>query len=182
MNYIKKIINKIRSLKTDNKYNVTEQDYNADKYWNDRHNQYDTTTLKGVGDASKSEDINYAEYESAKYIFLGILNELNLLKPKKVFELGYGIGFYTKLMGAMTEDYIGVDIVNTHVETISKQIKNNFSFLKNDIGQDEIDRKECDLIYMIDVSQHIVNDEKLSFCLNNNIQDNMKMGGGVYRD
>ena len=181
MNYLKKIIIKIMQLKTNKNYDVTEDDYNADKYWNHRHEKYGTN-IKGVGNAGKTEDENYAEYESAKYIFLGILNELNLLKPKKVFELGYGIGFYTKLMGAMTEDYIGVDIVNTHVETISKQIKNNFSFLKNDIGQDEIDRKECDLIYMIDVSQHIVNDEKLSFCLNNNIQDNMKMGGGVYRD
>ena len=69
-NYIKKLINKIRSLKTNTTYSVTQEDNDADKYCNDRHNQYDTTTLKGVGDSSKSEDLNYAEYESAKYIFV----------------------------------------------------------------------------------------------------------------
>jgi len=148
-------------MKSNKTYMLSDNDYDALRYWEDRHSQFGFNTLKGVGDCTKGEDKNYAEYESAKYIFKGLLDELALTHSTKVLEIGYGVGFYTKIMDTLTENYIGVDIVDTHIELIKENLKNNsFYFLKNDVGQDIVDNKECDLVYMIDVSQHIVNDDK----------------------
>lgn len=174
---LKKIVKKLKSLYDSLRYGATEADYNANEYWNDRHNKYKRDTLKGVGDASKSEIENRSEYESAKYIFQGILAELGLTAPQKVLELGYGIGFYTLLMDKMAKEYLGVDIVDIHVNPIKDKLQKPFEFLKKDIGVDEVIFSECDLVYMIDVSQHIVNDEKLAYALQNNIQKNLQPNG-----
>jgi len=48
------------------RYDVTENDYNAGKYWDERHKRYGFETLKGVGHCGLSEWKNYAWYVSAR--------------------------------------------------------------------------------------------------------------------
>jgi SAM-dependent methyltransferase len=177
MDLIKRVFYYIKRRHPTIEYNVTRDDYDANKYWNDRHDKYGIETLKGVGFEGKSEDENYAEYEDAKHVFTGLLNSLNLLSPNKVLELGYGTGFYTKILNTLTAQYTGIDIVDTHKNSIKKQVNNNFTFLKGDVGKKSVEIEGCDLIYMIDVTQHIVNNDKLDFCLRNNVQNNMMLGG-----
>lgn len=147
---MRRIINRMKNFLEPYSYKADSDDYDAAKYWKDRHNKYDTNTLKGVGNSSKAEDENFAEYESAKYIFKGLLEEFDLLKPKKVLELGYGTGFYTMILNGLTSNYLGVDIVDTHAKLIREKMGGNLE--KCDIGVEKIEFKECDLIYTIDVS------------------------------
>ena len=177
------IILKVRRAVRDKRqhidYSVRDQDYNAKKYWNDRHKKYGYHSFRAVGNLALTEDANSAWYESARYIFSGILSELGLDGNAKILEIGYGTGFYSEIIYKYGfKNYLGVDIVDMHIDNIEKKIPAFRSkFQKYDVGTKIVDYKNCDLIYLIDVSQHIVNDKKMIFCLKNNVLANLKQGG-----
>lgn len=182
--FVPPILLKIRTLilrKKDRKrYGASENDYNAQKYWDERHEKYGFETLKGVGHAGLSEAANYAWYEAAKYIFGGILEELKISKENgKILELGYGTGFYANILeNAGYKNYQGVDISDIHIKKLEKRNPTYVGrFLKMDVGTEYFECKNCDLIFMIDVSQHIVNDQKMIFCLQQNVKQNLKHKG-----
>lgn len=162
-----------------NPYIVTADDYDAQKYWDDRHKMYGHKSLLGVGNNAQSEDENRAWYEAARYIFLGILNDLHVSTKAKILEIGYGSGFYSGIISAYgCSNYRGVDISDVHVHELEIIYPDYLGkFIKKDVGQEKIVFPDCDLIFMIDVSQHIVNDEKMRFCLINNVKSNLKFGG-----
>jgi len=93
--------------------------------------------------------------------------------------LGYGTGFYAEVLAELGyENYLGVDISDTHVERLEKSNpKYKGKFQKLDVGSEPLDWGECDLVFMIDVSQHIVNEQKLTFCLQRNVKHNLKNDG-----
>lgn len=182
---IKKILGKVKSKVTNSlkhkKYAASSNDYDANKYWNERHKTFSTESLKGVGINSKTEAENQAMYDSARYIYLGILNELiPNNKNIDVLEIGYGTGFYTQIMNDKCKSYTGVDIVDTHRVNILEKLNNKdiVELLKLNVAEEILNTEEkFDLIIMIDVTQHIVNDDKLIFNLKNNVQKKLKQGG-----
>ena len=54
MDLIKRVFYYIKRRHPTIEYNVTRDDYDANKYWNDRHDKYGIETLKGVGFEGKS--------------------------------------------------------------------------------------------------------------------------------
>lgn len=159
------------------KYNVTIDDYDANSYWEQHHRKHGLRSLIGVGHGGLSEEENIAWYISAKYIFKGMLVDAGISGQSKVLELGYGTGFYSRVCSELgIRDYYGVDIVDQHAEKLRSELP-GYRFDKANIGSDTIEYSGCDLIYMIDVSQHIVNDDKLKYCLLHNVVDNLKNGG-----
>jgi hypothetical protein len=69
--------------------------------------------------------------------------------------------------------YSGFDISDENVKNIEENILNYLGrFYKCDVGKEKVDQK-ADLIIMIDVTQHIVNDDKLNFCLLLNVKANL---------
>ena len=159
------------------RYDVNGDDYNAKQYWRHRHKEHGFHSLKGVGHGGLSEEENRAWYDSARYIFSGILQEVVVNPTSKVLELGYGTGFYTGIINCLgIQNYLGIDIVDEHIKDLQSKYP-NFRFKQADIGIDKVDYPACQLIYMIDVSQHITNDDKLLFCLKKNVYDNLDMGG-----
>jgi hypothetical protein len=51
-------------------------DYNAEKYWQNRFEKYDNS-LKGIGHEGLSHKKNKKMYKQAKNDFINLLNELN---------------------------------------------------------------------------------------------------------
>jgi len=159
------------------KYNVTLDDYDASVYWEQHHKKHGSESLVGVGHGGLTEEENVAWYRSAKYIFKGILLDAGISSQSKVLELGYGTGFYSQVCSELRiGNYFGVDIVDQHAEKLRSEFS-GYGFDKADIGSDNVQWPGCDLVYMVDVSQHIVSDDKLKYCLRRNVEDNIKMGG-----
>jgi len=167
----------IQAIYTRCRFKVTRDDYNAEQYWRERHVRHGYNSLRGVGNACLGEDENHAWYTSARLIFEGVLNDLALGPGIRAMELGYGTGFYTRILYERgVRDCLALDIVDQHLPYVKKDMP-EYYFQKCDIGSEAVDHPGCQLIYMIDVSQHIVNDDKLRFCLLHNVGQNLAPGG-----
>jgi SAM-dependent methyltransferase len=142
------------------------QDYSADKYWQDRFTKYGLS-FKGAGHEGLSEEENKKVYKQAQDIFIDLCKKESLhFNNISVLEIGCGSGFYTKfLLDLGVRDYTGVDITDVLFPELKKKFP-EFKFVKKDITKDKIEGK-FDLIVMIDVIQHIVNEDNLSSALEN---------------
>jgi len=141
------------------------EDYNASRYWNDRFSKYGYN-LQGAGNEGLTSEENQAMYKKAEEVFRSIIARYNIdFKNSRILEIGVGAAFYTRILRDLgVENYSGVDIADVLFAEHIKQFP-NFKFIKKDITQDEIDGN-YDLILMIDVSQHIVKEEKIINALN----------------
>jgi len=154
------------------------------RYWHDRFSKYGLL-LKGVGDEGISEKENNVMYTEAGKVFTDLCRCEDIdFKSVKVLEIGCGTGFYTQLLKDLgVENYVGIDITDVLFTELRKKfprfkfIQNvlftelrkkfpRFKFIQKDVNRDEIEEK-FDLILMIDVIEHIVNEDKLTFALNN---------------
>ncbi|MFC1493510.1 class I SAM-dependent methyltransferase, partial [candidate division KSB1 bacterium] len=122
--------------------------------------------LQGAGDESKTAEENEKMYVEAGSVFEKILAEENIdYGGIRVLEIGVGSAFYTQILKDKgVEDYTGLDIADVLFEKHREKFP-DYKFVKSDITRDEVEG-EFDLIIMIDVSQHIVKEEKLKSALN----------------
>ena len=143
-----------------------QKGYDEKRYWQDRHKQYGES-LRGVGFKGMDELENMAWYLNGKYIFQALLAQLNLSTSTSILEIGFGTGFYTQLLVERgIGSYLGVDIVDQHHDKLQNILSGTSSeLLVADIGKENIKSFSADLVTMLDVSQHIVNDKDLIFCL-----------------
>ncbi len=137
-----------------------EGGYDADKYWSDRFSKYGYN-LQGAGDESKSVEENEQMYKDAAEAFRKIITEEKIdYDNLKVLEIGVGSAFYTQIFKEDgVTDYTGLDIADVLFEKHKEKFP-NYKFVKSDITQDNVEG-EFDLVTLIDVSQHIVKEEKL---------------------
>jgi SAM-dependent methyltransferase len=173
-----KIIRVISSiLKRFFKNNHLPSDYNAKEYWFKRHSQFNYESLKGVGRIEQTEAQNTAWYRSAGIIFDHVFSQVDLKNDSRILEIGIGTGFYTKkIFQSGFKNYVGLDIVSNHFEHMKTIFPDTFKFYEHDVGVTHLGYGSVDCVVMIDVTQHIVNDEKLAFCLRN-ISDSLVPGG-----
>ena len=155
----------IKNIVNQFKYS-TGIDYNAEKYWKNRHKKYGLD-MRGVGNNGLTLEKNIEQYEEAKNIFIGLCKSQHIkFKDTKVLDIGCGIGYYSNIfLENGTTDYTGIDIT----EVMFKELKNKYShylFKKLDITKDLCNGK-YDLILMIDVTQHIIAIDKFSFAMQN---------------
>ena len=143
-----------------------EYEENPKGYWDERHSQHSINSLQGVGCAALTPEENKAWHSSGGYIFRGVCSELELPAHAKVLEIGYGNGFYTQIISDYYPkwDYTGVDISNVYEDALRNKFP-QYAFHMLDAGTEGLQENSYDLIFMIDVSQHIVDDEKYAFCL-----------------
>lgn len=144
----------------------TKSGYDAAQYWRDRLTTYGTS-LKGVGDEGLSEQENREMYESAAKSFLSLCEQEGInFATAQVLEIGCGNGFYTRLLQEQgVNRYLGVDITDTLFPSLMTRFP-SFQFIRRDITTEPIVGK-FDLILMIDVIEHIVNEGKLDFAMSN---------------
>jgi SAM-dependent methyltransferase len=140
--------------------------YDASRYWRDRLAKYGTS-LKGVGDEGLSEQENLEMYENAAKSFLSLCQREGIdFSTVRVLEIGCGSGFYTRLLQEQgVNRYLGVDITDALFPSLMNNFP-GFQFIRRDVTDEHIDG-EFDLILMIDVIEHIVDEEKLDFAMAN---------------
>ena len=153
----------------------TEDGYDAEAYWGDRFRKYGDS-LCGPGDEGLSEAENVAAYEAAGRQFRDLLvAECPDLAGLRVLEIGTGTGFYTGILHDMgVTNYTGLDITDAMFDTLRERHPNS-AFERKDITTDCVEGP-YDLVVMIDVMQHIVEDDRFQSALAN-VRDALAPGG-----
>jgi SAM-dependent methyltransferase len=150
-------------------------DYDASRYWSDRFSKHGTS-LRGAGDEGLGQADNEAEYAKAARIFRGLIATAAIdFGTGTTLEIGCGPGFYTnELVSLGAADLVAYDIT----DVLFPELRTKFpgvEFRRGDITADPIEGT-YDRAVMIDVLEHIVNDEKLNNGLRN-IAGSIKPGG-----
>ncbi|MCU0679090.1 MAG: class I SAM-dependent methyltransferase [Planctomycetes bacterium] len=152
-------------------------DYDARGYWHDRLSKYQLSLI-GAGDEGLTERENQKVYETAARDFLSLCGkEIPDLKNKKILEIGVGTGYYTRIFhGLGIKKYTGIDITAAVFPRL-RRLFPGYLFLEKDVTTDKIDG-QFDLIIIIDVIEHIVNKNKLSFALRS-LENALAPGGTI---
>ncbi len=150
-----KILRKLRS-----------KGYDPRQYWKRRHERFGLN-VQGVGNCSLSEVENTKVYQQAMDVVLNYFQQIEFQLPGlRVLDVGCGNGYYTQMCYDQgVEDYTGVDITDTLFNSLRYRFS-QYPFIKIDIGSKTLGRV-YDCIFMLDVTQHIVDDRKFSFAMNN---------------
>jgi len=133
-------------------------DYSPEEYWEKRLSK--NFNLVGVGNKRLSERKNEELYQVKKEIVLrGFKNNGIKISDIKIADVGCGVGYWTSVFKENgCKDYLGIDISESAVERL-KVIFPEYRFICANISELKIEEK-FDLVFMIDVTQHIVDDEK----------------------
>lgn len=147
--------------------------YNPMHYWKRRHRKF-RFDLRGVGNCSLSVEENEKAYQQASQIFLNLCKEQGIgtdFDKIKMLDIGCGTGFYADLFRTYGgKEYLGFDITDLLFPQLRKKFP-DFRFRKSDITKNSIHEK-FDIIIMIDVTQHIVNNQ-LFFAAMKNIRSSL---------
>jgi len=140
--------------------------YRPKKYWKNRHTKYGFN-LRGVGNCTFSHEENKQAYQKAKEAFLQLCTQQDIdFKNVRALDIGCGTGFYAKaFLEAGGRDYLGIDITDQLFKKLQAE-RPDCKFRKMDISTQSLDGL-FDLIIMIDVTQHIVDDAAFSFTMQN---------------
>jgi len=152
----------------------TENGYDAGKYWDERLSKYGFD-LRGVGNIGLSHEANMEAYEEAKTFFREYLkNEGVEIEGRSILDIGCGTGFYADVFKNIARKYVGLDITDALFEKLHREYP-NCDFVKKDVSSEEIEG-DFDIIIMIDVTQHITNDDRFEFAMQN-IKRHLNNGG-----
>lgn len=132
--------------------------YDAQRYWKERFDRYGTS-LRGAGHEGMTEEENQANYAQAEKDLLALLARNDVaLDEARVLEVGVGTGYYTSAMRrSNVAHYTGVDITDSLFPELRSRFP-DFEFHQQDITQTPVS-ETFDLVLLIDVAEHIVEEE-----------------------
>lgn len=141
--------------------------YDAESYWRDRLRHYGESFV-GVGNEGLSEEENRSRYALSKKQFLSSVQREGISwKRARVLEIGVGTGYYTQVTKELgCRRYTGLDIARVNFPRLSKRYP-EYRFVKRDITAPLHVTDKYDVIIMIDVIEHIVNELLLHQALQN---------------
>ena len=149
--------------------------YRAAAYWSARHSSFGFDR-RGVGDLTRSDEDNRREYDEAHPVFQAMCERDGIdLAAARLLDIGCGTGFYCEAhrAGGGT-DYTGVDITDTLFDELAQRY-DGARFVRCDVTAEELAGR-FDVITMIDVTQHIVDDDAFEFAMFN-IRRHVNPGG-----
>lgn len=144
------------------------ENYDAEKYWNDRFIKYGNS-LKGPGNEGMTEEENHNMYAEASLAFTSFCLEQDIrFKHKRILEVGCGTGYYTDLISTLGEhiEYTGIDITDAMFNEL-KTRHPSYRFFKADITKPLPDMGTFDAVVMIDVVEHIVTIQGFNVAMQN---------------
>jgi SAM-dependent methyltransferase len=138
--------------------------YDAKEYWARRHSKH-RNSFRGVGNITRSEQENIADYVAAVMTVGDLFREIAFdPQGKTVLDIGCGNGFWAD---ALTQwhvaRYMGIDITDALFDLLRSRFP-TYEFLCGRLQELPIEGP-FDLIVMIDVTQHIVDDDELRSAL-----------------
>jgi cyclopropane fatty-acyl-phospholipid synthase-like methyltransferase len=106
-------------------------------------------------------------YDEAKRVFIALCKNQGLdFSNIRMLDIGCGTGFYAQIFRENGgRNYVGIDIADTLFGKL-REMYPDYEFCKKDVGMQELEGK-FDLIIMIDVTQHITDDVKFSYAMQN---------------
>ena len=141
--------------------------YKPKTFWNELlTNSFD---LKGVGHYRLSNEENLKMYEEKKAILIAEMDKagVKVTESTAIVEIGIGVGYWTdffNLLGA--KDYTGNDIAEISIINLQKKYP-QYNFIPGDISEVRLPEGRFDLGVMIDVTQHITDDERFTSAMDN---------------
>lgn len=149
--------------------------YDPREYWCQRHNRFGLN-VRGVGDCSLPENTNADGYHQARQVFLDYCRAKEIsFRGTSVLDIGCGNGYYTEICSELgVRDYTGLDITDTLFPSLRYRFP-SYRFCQRDITSHPPD-SSYPIILMIDVTQHIVDDQKFSSAMKH-IRDHLEEGG-----
>lgn len=145
---------------------VYPQKYRPEKYWKARHKKHGLD-FRGVGNWTQSNEHNEQEYINERAIFLDFCKKQGIdFKGLRILDVGCGTGFFAEaILDSGGTDYLGIDITDELLRKVGEKLP-DFRFKKLDVAKHELEG-EFDLIIMISVGQHIVDEKRFSFAMQN---------------
>lgn len=82
-------------------------------------------------------------------------------------EIGIGVGYWTDYFNSLgVKHYLGNDIAEVSVTNLSKKYP-QYEFLQGDISEVKLPENRFDIGVMIDVTQHITDDDRFNKAMDN---------------
>src|SRR5438552_807123 len=149
--------------------------YKPKTFWNDLlTNSFD---LKGVGHYRLSNEENLKMYEDKKRIITGVLQntDVNISAQTNVVEIGIGVGYWTDYFNSLgVTNYTGNDIAEISVKNLKAKYP-HYNFVQGDISEIMLPENTFDFGAMIDVTQHITDDDRFDKAMDN-LWKSLKIG------
>ncbi|MCC6864726.1 MAG: class I SAM-dependent methyltransferase [Ignavibacteria bacterium] len=141
--------------------------YKPKTFWNELlSNSFD---LKGVGHYRMSNEENLKMYEEKKIILQKEMGKagITITPEMNLVEIGIGVGFWTDYFNSLgAKNYTGNDIAEISVIKMQERYP-QYNFLQGDISEIRLHEDKFDLGVMIDVTQHITEDERFNTAMDN---------------
>jgi len=141
--------------------------YKPKTFWNDLlTNSFD---LKGVGHYRLSNEENLKMYEEKKKILSTEMEKCGIIisPDTNIIEIGIGVGYWTDYFNSFgVKNYTGNDIAEISVINLQKKYP-GYKFIQGDISEIRLPENSFDLGVMIDVTQHITDDERFANAMDN---------------
>jgi SAM-dependent methyltransferase len=143
-----------------------KNDYDASRYWHDRFEK-SGRSLQGAGDEGLSKADNERDYAQAKEIFQALVASQQIdFAGGRTLEVGCGTGFYTRqIVDLGATDLVAYDITDVLFADLRAEMP-KVEFRKADITETKIEGPFENGV-MIDVLQHVVNDDRFARALQN---------------
>jgi SAM-dependent methyltransferase len=108
-------------------------------------------------------------YEEKKRIVSKVMDDygIKITDSTNILEIGCGVGYWTEFLKSLgAKKYTGNDIADVSISKL-RQMYPEYSFIHGDISEVQLFPNEYDLAIVIDVTQHITNDNKFIAALKN---------------
>lgn len=134
--------------------------YDAEKYWSERHRRY-RHSFRGVGNISRDEIENINEYIAAVATIAHLFRLVEFdPRGKSALDVGCGNGFWTGIFRKLeVSAYTGLDITDAMFDLLRRRYPDS-EFLAGRVQRISAPRL-FQLIALIDVTQHIIDDVEL---------------------
>ncbi|MEO8513597.1 MAG: class I SAM-dependent methyltransferase [Ignavibacteria bacterium] len=141
--------------------------YKPKTFWNELlTNSFD---LKGVGHYRLSNEENLKMYEEKKAILVAEMEKagVKVTESTSIVEIGIGVGYWTDFFNSLgAKDYTGNDIAEISIINLQEKYP-QYNFILGDISEVKLPENKFDLGVMIDVTQHITDDERFTSAMDN---------------
>jgi SAM-dependent methyltransferase len=151
--------------------------YREDAFWEDRHRRYDSDFRAVAGSATDETE----RYPVQKRQFIEILDQAGCgLKGKRCVEFGCGNGFWGNVaLEQGAPEYTGIDISASAVAAAQRNAPKGRFLCRNLAAEPVAFDTPFDVVFSIDVTQHVVERPKLMAFLAN-MQAAARPGGMVF--